>query len=73
MEMGREPGRRWGPRVIDLDILLYGTHIVNLPNLIIPHKRLVERKFILEQLVELDRNLKVPGTGKLCTTFLEKL
>jgi 2-amino-4-hydroxy-6-hydroxymethyldihydropteridine diphosphokinase len=52
-EGGRTATRRWGPRVIDVDILLFGDEHVSEPNLEIPHPRLDERKFILESLREL--------------------
>lgn len=50
---GRRPTRRWGPRVIDVDILLFGDERVQLRNLVIPHPRLAERAFVLESLDEL--------------------
>ncbi len=52
-EGGRTATRRWGPRVIDVDILLFGDEHVSEPNLEIPHPRLDERKFVLESLREL--------------------
>lgn len=53
--LGREPsGIRWGPRVVDLDILLFGEEKVNDPDLTIPHPRLHERRFALVPLVEVD-------------------
>lgn len=53
--LGREPSSiRWGPRVVDLDILLYGEEKVNDPDLTIPHARLQERRFALVPLVEVD-------------------
>lgn len=53
-ELGREPGPRWGPRAIDLDILLYGDLTIDEPDLQIPHPRLFERAFALVPLAELD-------------------
>lgn len=53
-ELGRVPSRRWGPRAIDLDILLYGDERVEHPELQIPHPRLRERAFALAPLAELD-------------------
>jgi 2-amino-4-hydroxy-6-hydroxymethyldihydropteridine diphosphokinase len=47
---GRRPERRWGPRPIDLDILLYGDQRVDLPGLQLPHPRLLERAFVLAPL-----------------------
>ncbi len=51
--LGRERTRRWGPRTIDLDILLYGETVVNSPALVIPHPRMTERKFVLVPLAEI--------------------
>ena len=52
-EGGRRPTRRWGPRVIDVDILLFGDQCVHEPGLEIPHPRLLERDFVLAPLREL--------------------
>src|SRR5215472_14193892 len=51
--MGREKRVPKGPRVIDIDILLYGSEIVRAPGLEIPHPRIAERKFVLEPLAEI--------------------
>ena len=51
--VGRVPGVRWGPRLIDVDILLYGREVVDLPHLEIPHPRLHLRAFALVPLAEL--------------------
>ena len=65
-ELGRRrAGRRFGPRVIDLDLLLYGSETVNEPELVIPHPRLHLRRFALEPLAELDPELEVPGKGSV--------
>ena len=52
-EGGRKPTRRWGPRVIDVDILLFGGRRVREPDLVIPHPRIAERPFVHESLDEL--------------------
>jgi 2-amino-4-hydroxy-6-hydroxymethyldihydropteridine diphosphokinase len=52
-EGGRTPTRRWGPRVIDIDILLFGDERVEEADLVIPHPRIAERDFIKESLREL--------------------
>ena len=52
-EGGRQRARRWGPRVIDVDILLFGDQKVRSPNLVIPHPRIDERDFVRESLAEL--------------------
>jgi 2-amino-4-hydroxy-6-hydroxymethyldihydropteridine diphosphokinase len=59
----RGEGPRFGPRVIDLDLLLYGDEIVDEPGLQLPHPRLHERRFALEPLAELDPALEIPGRG----------
>ena len=52
-EGGRTPTHRWGPRVIDVDVLLFGDQRVHLPGLVIPHPRIGERPFVLRSLREL--------------------
>ncbi|HEY8863369.1 MAG TPA: 2-amino-4-hydroxy-6-hydroxymethyldihydropteridine diphosphokinase [Candidatus Dormibacteraeota bacterium] len=52
-EGGRRPARRWGPRVIDVDILLFGEERINLRDLVVPHPRIGEREFVRESLREL--------------------
>lgn len=52
-EGGRKPTVRWGPRVIDVDILIFGDHYVSQRDLVIPHPRMIERQFVLESLDEL--------------------
>jgi 2-amino-4-hydroxy-6-hydroxymethyldihydropteridine diphosphokinase len=63
--LGRERGKRWGPRTIDLDLLLYGDEVIDETGLRIPHPRLHERRFVLEPLAELSPALVVPGRGRL--------
>jgi 2-amino-4-hydroxy-6-hydroxymethyldihydropteridine diphosphokinase len=61
LRLGRDPhGRRWGPRIIDLDILAFDGRCVEDPelDLIVPHPRLPQRRFVLEPLAELDPDLK---------------
>ena len=59
--LGREPAIRWGPRVIDVDILLYDALQVRKPFLDIPHKALSERPFVLVPLSELEPDLHLPS------------
>jgi 2-amino-4-hydroxy-6-hydroxymethyldihydropteridine diphosphokinase len=62
-EGGRRPTRHWGPRVIDVDILLFGRETVAEPDLIIPHPRIAERPFVIEGLEELGAEGTIaPGT-----------
>jgi len=65
-------GPRFGPRTIDLDLLLYGDESLDEPGLTVPHPRLHGRRFVLEPLAELDPDLVVPGHGPL-ETLLRKL
>jgi 2-amino-4-hydroxy-6-hydroxymethyldihydropteridine diphosphokinase len=53
-----------GPRSIDIDILLYGNFVVRTPNLVIPHERLGERRFVLVPLLELAPDLRDPGSRR---------
>jgi len=65
-ELGRtREGPRFGPRTIDLDLLLYGDEVVDEPGLAVPHPRLHERRFALEPLAELDPDLAVPEKGSV--------
>jgi 2-amino-4-hydroxy-6-hydroxymethyldihydropteridine diphosphokinase len=65
-ELGRDrSGPRFGPRTIDLDLLLYDRRVVREPGLDVPHPRLHERAFVLEPLLELDESLEVPGRGPI--------
>ena len=71
MSIERNHGRdraneqRWGPRRLDLDILLFGQRIIDESELQIPHPRLAERLFVLAPLAELDKDLTIPGLGAL--------
>jgi 2-amino-4-hydroxy-6-hydroxymethyldihydropteridine diphosphokinase len=65
-ELGRDrTGPRFGPRTIDLDLLLYDGQQIRENGLEIPHPRLAERRFVLEPLAELDGALEVPGRGSV--------
>jgi 2-amino-4-hydroxy-6-hydroxymethyldihydropteridine diphosphokinase len=63
-EMGRERAARYGPRVIDLDILFYGAEIVSEPGLEIPHPKIAERQFVLAPLDEISPDLVHPVLGR---------
>jgi len=71
--MGRGKGRRWGPRPIDLDILLYDHLILNSPRLVIPHPRMHQRLFVLLPLAELAPQLIHPVLGKRIGQLAEGL
>ena len=59
---GRRSGVRFGPRPLDVDLLLYGDRRSDAPELTLPHPRLAERRFMLEPLAEIAPDLPVPGT-----------
>jgi 2-amino-4-hydroxy-6-hydroxymethyldihydropteridine diphosphokinase len=63
--LGRVRKERWGPRVVDLDLLVFGDALVDEPGLHVPHPRLTERKFALEPLADLDSDLEIPGSGRV--------
>jgi 2-amino-4-hydroxy-6-hydroxymethyldihydropteridine diphosphokinase len=56
---------RWGPRTIDLDLLLYADEEIDEPGLAVPHPRLAERAFVLEPLLDLDPELRLPDGRRL--------
>jgi 2-amino-4-hydroxy-6-hydroxymethyldihydropteridine diphosphokinase len=63
-DMGRTRGIAKGPRVIDVDILLFGSAVIRTPDLEIPHPRMLERRFVLEPLAELAPDLRHPVSGR---------
>ena len=58
---------RWGPRVLDLDLLVYGGATIADPNLIVPHPGIAERNFVLLPLQEIAPELVIPGLGRLAS------
>jgi 2-amino-4-hydroxy-6-hydroxymethyldihydropteridine diphosphokinase len=72
-KLGRErSGPRFGPRTIDLDLLLYGHLVVDEHGLTVPHPRLHERRFALEPLVELDPDLVLPDGRRVSDLLVER-
>ena len=72
-EMGRKPSFRYGPRLIDLDILLWGSEVMQTPTLVIPHPKLHLREFVLRPLSELDPSLTHPLLKKSVAELLQML
>ena len=65
MRAGRVRGVRNGPRVLDLDLLLYGNRQIDEPGLVVPHPRLHERAFVMLPLADVAPDLEVPGQGRV--------
>lgn len=66
LDQGRvRKDERWGARTLDLDIILYGEQIIELPDLIVPHYGLAERAFVLYPLQEIAPAIQVPGKGEI--------
>jgi 2-amino-4-hydroxy-6-hydroxymethyldihydropteridine diphosphokinase len=63
-------GPRWGPRTLDLDLLLYGAETIAAPDLVVPHPGLAVRRFVLAPLAELAPGLVVPGLGQTVAELL---
>lgn len=64
-EHGRVRKERWGARTLDIDILLFGHEVLDLPDLIVPHYGMAERAFVLYPLAEIAPDLDIPKHGKL--------
>ena len=61
----REHNQRWGPRTLDLDIILFGNQLIDDSHLVIPHPEFVNRRFVLEPMLEIDGDCYIPGYGSL--------
>jgi len=71
--IGRKPSVRFGPRIVDIDILFYGDRIIFEEDLEIPHPRLKERAFVLIPLADLDPDLIYPGTETSISDLLQNI
>lgn len=63
---GRVRAERWGPRILDLDLLLYGDEVIHAEGLTVPHPHLAERAFVLLPLADVASQREVPGKGRVC-------
>ena len=73
VRLGRRPSFRWGPRLIDIDLLLFGERVVDGPGLAVPHPGLEARTFVLEPLLELEPDLVHPVTRTPLANRLREL
>ncbi|WP_077620182.1 2-amino-4-hydroxy-6-hydroxymethyldihydropteridine diphosphokinase [Bacillus sinesaloumensis] len=73
LDSGRERKIRWGPRTLDLDILLFNHENIETERLIIPHPRMTERAFVLVPLVEIQQDLEIPAAIKPISLLLDEL
>ena len=71
-QLGRDRTERWGPRVIDLDLLIYEDFVLESQELTIPHKELHKRRFVLEPLSEIEPWLEHPVLKKTMSTILKE-
>lgn len=71
--LGRGPHPRWAPRVIDLDVLLYGDAVIETPTLTVPHPGLAERAFVVLPLAELAPDWREPVSGRSIAALAEAL
>jgi 2-amino-4-hydroxy-6-hydroxymethyldihydropteridine diphosphokinase len=63
--LGRKREVHWGPRTIDLDLIVFGDEVINSEVLVLPHPRAHERKFVLEPWLEIDPGAYIPGIGEI--------
>ncbi|MCF1428138.1 MAG: 2-amino-4-hydroxy-6-hydroxymethyldihydropteridine diphosphokinase [Shewanella sp.] len=73
LKQGRQRLVRWGPRTLDLDLLLYGNEIIDMPRLTVPHYGMKERAFVLVPLADLAPDLQLPCHTRLATLITQSM
>ncbi|HEY3364196.1 MAG TPA: 2-amino-4-hydroxy-6-hydroxymethyldihydropteridine diphosphokinase [Symbiobacteriaceae bacterium] len=71
--LGRVRSERWGPRTVDIDLILYGPAVIRTDDLVVPHPRVAERAFVLIPLLEIDPTLMFPGGEESLQAALARL
>jgi 2-amino-4-hydroxy-6-hydroxymethyldihydropteridine diphosphokinase len=73
LELGRKRDIRWGPRTLDIDILTFNQENIETEKLIVPHPRMIERAFVMIPLLEIHRDISVPGLERPLKSYLNEL
>jgi len=73
IKMGRQRDEKWGPRIIDLDLLLYGDEVLDTEELKVPHPYMRQRLFVLVPLAEIDADLRFPDDGAKIREVLDRV
>lgn len=71
--LGRRPGARWAPRLIDIDLLAYDDRVIDTEALVVPHKEIAARLFVLRPWAEIDPDWRHPVTGRTVREMLQTL
>lgn len=73
VQLGREPAKRWGPRLIDIDIIFYANQLIETESLTVPHPHLAERAFVLRPLADIVPTFVHPHLGESVATLAARV